>query len=391
MAFDFSRFASTGYTNPATGGGILGMGNGGGVLGGGSGTFQQLLDPQVALPVAAALIGGRTLKDSLAGGLAAAGPGMVATKKRMAINDWLKAGAPKDVQHPAVQALFNAAPELAQASIAQSFIPKDPTGDMQEYQFAKQQGFNGSFMDYQAQAKAKAANPAENDQVQAIGDAIVSGDQPPDVKGLYHYGAPVRAYLAKQGFNFTKATEDWTATQKRLGVMNGPQQLRLRQAVGQVEETLPQIEQLATQWQGGGFKPLNKATLAAAKQGLLGQDAQSLATRLDAMIADMTSELGTVYKGGNSSTDESLRLAAQNLQSDWSVQTLLDNIKQVKQQIAYRKNSMKLLTAGTPDNRYDQPVGDVAPMPGGAAPAAAAPAAGVTHTWDPQGGLRPVQ
>ncbi len=88
------------------------------------------------------------------------------------------------------------------------------------------------------------------------------------------------------------------------------------------------------------------------------------------MIADMTSELGTVYKGGNASTDESLRLAGQNLQADWSAQTLLDNIKQIKQQIVYRKNSMKVLTQGTPGNRYDQPV---APEAAPTAPAQAAP------------------
>jgi hypothetical protein len=363
------------YTQPQLSGALGGMQQGGGVLGGSPSIWQRLLDPQTALPMAAAMIAGKTPQDSLAGAFAQAGPGLAATDQRLAINDWLKAGAPKDVQHPAVINLFKHAPALAQSYIGQTLAQQQPTADMQEYKFAQGQGFKGSFMDYQAQAKAKAASPVEGDQVAAISEAIVNGDQPPDLKGLYHMSGPVRADLAKRGFNFTKATEDWTATQKRLSVMNGPQQLRLRQAIGQVEETLPQIETLATQWQGGGFKPLNKATLAAAKQGLLGQDAQSLATRLDAMIADMTSELGTVYKGGNSSTDESLRLAAQNLQSDWSVQTLLDNVKQVKQQIAYRKNSMKLITAGTPDNRYDQPVGDVAPTPGAPAAAPAAPAA----------------
>lgn len=107
--------------------GLLGQGQGSfppasrGLLGGGGGGFSQLLDPSVALPVAAALMGGRNLQESLAGGFAAAAPGLAQMKKRKAINDWLTAGAPRDPKAPETMALMQAAPELADKYIGAQF------------------------------------------------------------------------------------------------------------------------------------------------------------------------------------------------------------------------------------------------------------------------------
>lgn len=117
MAFDFARFSA------ATGGGSWGMGNGAGILAGQpapgplsgvGGAWQQLLDPSVALPAAAALIGGRTLKDSFAGALQAAAPGLVAAKKRAAVNAWLKARSGKGNLSPEMVQFIQASPDLAE-------------------------------------------------------------------------------------------------------------------------------------------------------------------------------------------------------------------------------------------------------------------------------------
>ncbi len=115
-----------GYDFATTGGGLLGgqAAPGGGILGGFGSSFRQLLDPQTALPMAAALIGGRNPQESLAGAFAAAAPGLAATKRRMVVNDWLKAGSPRDPAHPATQALLAAAPELASAYAGSIIAPK---------------------------------------------------------------------------------------------------------------------------------------------------------------------------------------------------------------------------------------------------------------------------
>ncbi|HEY1747818.1 MAG TPA: hypothetical protein VGG11_13785 [Xanthobacteraceae bacterium] len=188
---------------------------------------------------------------------------------------------------------------------------------------------------------------------QLIAQAIENGNQPPSLTGLYGKGASVRAALETDGYNLTQATEDWTATQKLLSTMNGQQQTKLRESVNQVSESLGLVQQLSDKWNGGSFPVLNKVNLTAAKNGAYGADAQSLATQLDAEIADVTSELGTVYKGGNTSTDSSLALAAQQLSSSWSKDTLDSAIQLARTNIQYRQNSLSLSTAGVSDSQYN--------------------------------------
>jgi hypothetical protein len=187
---------------------------------------------------------------------------------------------------------------------------------------------------------------------------MIDGTLPPVLPGraTKEYNA-IMAESHRQKFDLAKAAQDWQATTKYLGTLNGQQQTRLRQAVEQVQESVPLVRSLVTEWDSTGIPALSSANLKAAKAGAYGNKAQSLANRLDAQIADMTSELGTVYKGGNSSTDESLKLAAKNLQSDWSKQAALDALVQIEQNIKYRKNSMKLGPVTDGNNRYAPDLG----------------------------------
>lgn len=181
-----------------------------------------------------------------------------------------------------------------------------------------------------------------------IAEGIKRGDLPPTLKGLYRNAAAVEAELGRQGFPLRQAEQDWTATQKYLGTLNGAQQTRLRQAISFTNETLPQIQEAYNAWKAtglpSGFKIYNKAALNAAAN--LPGAAGSKAKNLQALIADFTSELGTVYKGGNSSTDESLKLAAQNLSADWNDQTFNDAMNRIGKSMRIRQNSMNLGTTG---------------------------------------------
>ncbi len=97
-----------------------------GVLGGGG--FSSLLDPSIALPAAAAMIGGRNLQESLAGGFAAAAPGIVNMQKRKAINAWLKAKSSGDpaALEQAKQNLISQVPEIGQQIAAYDLTPHAP-------------------------------------------------------------------------------------------------------------------------------------------------------------------------------------------------------------------------------------------------------------------------
>lgn len=187
-----------------------------------------------------------------------------------------------------------------------------------------------------------------------ISQAIINGNQPPEMRGLYRYGAAVRADLEAQGFDYSKANLDWVGTSRLLATMNGPQQTRIRQSIGQVKETLPLVRSLADKWEGGNFPLLNKANLRLAKEGLINPEAQSIAVQLDAEISDVITELSTVYMGGNTPTEQAFKLAANQLNSEWSVKTLRDAIDLAETNVKYRENSLRLGTAGVPESQYNQ-------------------------------------
>ena len=184
-------------------------------------------------------------------------------------------------------------------------------------------------------------------EVQKIGDAIIEGKQPPTISGfgMAKIAAPLKAYLADKGFDLRQAELDYGAQKKFIASLNSTQQTRLRQAIGTTYESLDKIDQLAKQWKGYNFPILNSVNLIAAKHGVYGKEAASIATQLDGQITDVVSELGNVYMGGNSPTDKALVLAEKNLKGNWSESVLLDMTKLARANLKFRMNSMTNLGA----------------------------------------------
>jgi hypothetical protein len=189
---------------------------------------------------------------------------------------------------------------------------------------------------------APLAPGATGSDAEDIAEAIIRGERKPEVKGLYKTGVAVQAILARKGYNSARAELDWQATNKHLSTLNGQQQERLRQAITFTTDSLDVIDNLYKRWQAvgkvTGFPVLNAANIKIAKQ--LPGEAGAIATSLDAQINDLTSELGTVYKGGNSSTDESLRLAAENLKSNWNEPQFKQAMDNIRTNLKIRRNSI---------------------------------------------------
>lgn len=212
---------------------------------------------------------------------------------------------------------------------------------------------------------AARSSAATETDAQAVADAIEQGLQPPDLKGMYRFNAPVRAALARKGYDLTAAQKDWQAVQRHISTLNGTQQERLRQAVTFTYDSLDVIEGLFEEWKqvGGasGIPVLNRATLKVAKN-LPGRPGE-IAVALEAQINDLVSELGTVYKGGNSSTDESLKLASENLKAYWNSDQFKRQLEMIRKNLTIRKNSIlnSRPVGVTPGSPYTQ--GDAAPAP----------------------------
>ena len=182
-----------------------------------------------------------------------------------------------------------------------------------------------------------------NPDITSIGQGIMDGTQPPDLSRLYSKSADVRAYLSDMGFDFTKASLDWTATQSFVKNSNSTQQVRMRQAESSVEQSLPSLQSYVDKLkQDGtmtGFQFVNKASLTAASNGAFGTQAAQDAQALLGQISLVSDELGQTFMGGNSPTDAAFNLAKSVLSSDFTADQFGKQIELIKQNLQYRKNS----------------------------------------------------
>ena len=187
-------------------------------------------------------------------------------------------------------------------------------------------------------------SPAQQELV----SAIMRGDSPPippnnpRTKDIQM----VLAGLGALGFDNTKAVQDWTSMQKRLQSMNSTQQVRLFQAVGAMEGSVEQADRLYKEWQStglaSGFSIFNKAALVASAN--LPGEKGAVARTLLSHIEDMSAELATIYRGGNSPTDAAFASAQKSLSAYWNPETFQRNLELIRQNLRIRKNTMASAT-----------------------------------------------
>ena len=188
---------------------------------------------------------------------------------------------------------------------------------------------------------------------------IISGKLPP----LIGFGAnskegiAIKAGLNALGFDLSKATLDWNATNKFINSTNSSQQVRMKQAENSVEQALPSLKYLSDDYTRSGFKFVNKADLVAATNGAFGEEAASKAQAILGQISLITDELGQTFMGGNSPTDQAFKLAASVLQGNFTKDVMDSQIKLIEQNLQYRKASWNNVTAQTTNggNFYTSP------------------------------------
>lgn len=233
-------------------------------------------------------------------------------------------------QEMTAQARATAAGKPTEASLANQVAGGDPQKALNILAEQKRAG--------RANVNIMTPNDAKD-----IAEAIKNGDQPPTLQGLYRNAGPVRAELARQGVPLAKMETDWKATQRFMASANSTQQLRLQQSISSASDLLPKLEQLYSEWKQlapvSGFKVANHAALVAMKN--LPGRAGAVAMALDTQIAELTADLGNIYMGGNSPTDQALKLGAKALSSEWGPEAFEEGIKQAKLNIGIRANSMR--------------------------------------------------
>lgn len=174
---------------------------------------------------------------------------------------------------------------------------------------------------------------------QKIGDAIISGDQPPDLQRLYGKAASIKSYLADKGFNLSKAQADWTSTSQFAKSLNGPQQLRLNQALNSVESSLPILQDISEHFKRTGWTPANNVELKLAMSGT-DPTKRDIATKYITQMNVMKDELAQAFMSGGVPTDGAFKMADDILNPVYGVNQLDAGIQQLGLNLKVRRNAI---------------------------------------------------
>lgn len=209
----------------------------------------------------------------------------------------------------------------------------------------------------------------------AIAAQIRTGGHPPDIS---QYGRPAAAAiaseLAKKGpngekpFNLAYAQREWNAQKRLNATMNGGQQVRLDESIRSGLAMYDKIDELAKQWDGLGIGPLSRVNLAAAREGIRGPKAATLANQLTGQIGQLTSDVATIEQGGLTPTNESRAIAEKSMQDWWGKGTILDMTAQGRYNMQIRHTARNTQEPMAPGNGVDTRLAQPATPPAAAGP-----------------------
>lgn len=216
-------------------------------------------------------------------------------------------------------------------------------------------------------------------------EGIINGNIPPDRAGLGRNAGwlKIQAQLSKRGFNLARAELDWKAAESYVRGINSAQQIRLRETAQTLQQMIPDVQEKYNAFHkilaDSGVRVFNKAELTAAKA--LPGKAGEAARALDVQIADMVSELGQTYMGGNSPTDHALELAQKNLSGDWNEEQFKAALDLLRKNLGYRTNA--ILNAGVAGSTENSPY-NPPPNTGGGNASGGGASGGKHFVWNPQ-------
>lgn len=157
--------------------------------------------PEAWFSLAQALSSSRDPLQGLAQGAAGFGQQIQETRKKRSLADALQGamGGMSPQQQAFAKAVMQSDPSQAVGLIGQQLFtkPADKPNDIREYEFAKSQGFNGTFMDYQTALRKSGASSVNVNNIPAeVGARIALGEgflgQIDDIKerAKKFYGSP---------------------------------------------------------------------------------------------------------------------------------------------------------------------------------------------------------
>lgn len=117
--------------------------------------LEQFLAPEIAMPIAAALMGNQGNAANLGNAFGAYGQAQAQVRGKNKTLDYFRQNAPEFAQMVEAGMPAN---EAWGTYLKQRYAQQSPTSGMQEYELARSQGYGGSFLDYQTDLKKAGAS-----------------------------------------------------------------------------------------------------------------------------------------------------------------------------------------------------------------------------------------
>jgi hypothetical protein len=244
---------------------------------------------------------------------------------------------------------------------------------MQMRQYMQEQGLSMREILLQMQVRKEGRQETAQDEkkaaVEKIGDAIIAGDQPPTLTGLYRDRAAIQSYLADKKYSLSKAQQEWNVAQKQIGSLNSQRMIQFAGTAKSVVNTLDEVKSLSEEMELSGIPLLNKAELMAYTQTQGNTPNGKLAGRYIAAVNTLKSEFANLENGGYAPTEEVWKLANKQIDENFGVKQLGSRLDEIRRLIGFRIQAIPNLETlgGASANRYTGQQGSplVPPAPGG--------------------------
>ncbi len=422
MAY-FPNFTNPSYgdfpADPTQTGGLgLGSQMPRGILGSG---YSNLLDPSIALPAAAAMIGGRNLQESLSGAFAAAAPGVVNMQKRTALNAYLKAKSSGDpaALEQAKRNLMSVVPEIGQQIAAYDLTPKAPIEMSPGSRLAQYDPAQGRYVEQGGASGRGDGSPYDLEQASKayktqFGEGANVDINAPDAQWWYKNAWPTYGTGGPPQGGGAGASASGSGGAGGVPLRGPTDQTIVRQERISGNIAKPIMDTPVYKLVSNGGPYLARIHAAAQAAALSSDKSPASLSIIDQELLDSITKLNTgggqvteaqvnlVTKGGSLTDKINVFKNYMNGQggvlSDAQRNELVKLADQVFKRYQdgytpyYNSYTQKMKQQGVPEASWTLP--DVATLSSqggmGMGDSGGGASAGVTHTWDPQNGLRQV-
>lgn len=221
-----------------------------------------------------------------------------------------------------------------------------------------------------AEARSQFTVPGGPQTVDEVADAIYEGKVAPEPTGYGMRGmwGQIVASLVRRhpDFNLEVKQGEWYGVKRSIASLNGPQQLRLRQALKTAPQALDNFESLVNQFEQVAPQfaqlPLNRLVNKAGREwGAMGPEAQHLAVQIATQTVDVQPELAQIIMAGGVPGERSLAMAEAMVRNDFAPTFIRDQIHTTRQNLSYRLNAINSSLALMPGGAELPPLGGETP------------------------------